>query len=89
VTAVALEPTPEQQERPPAIAPSEDRAMQPKDAAKILGMSVSTLRASRHVPYILEPSTRVGGRPRRKYLLSDLYAYLRKHRVDPRERRVS
>lgn len=84
--AMAEAPASEHEELPPV--PTEDRAVQQKEAARILGMSVSTLRASRHVPYVLQPSTRIGGRSKRTYLLSDLYAYLRQHRVDPR-RRVS
>lgn len=67
--------------RPPYV----DRSVKQKEAAKILSKSVSWLRAYRWIPYVLQPSTRPGGRPTRTYLLSDLYAYLDKYRVDPKE----
>lgn len=66
-----------------ARAPYVDRAVSPQEAANILGTCVSTLRELPTLPFVRSPSTRSGGRPMRKYLLSDLYAYLDAHRVDP------
>lgn len=65
--------------------PFVDRAVKMKEAKVILGLSISTLREIREIPYVLQPSTRTGGRPTRTYLLSDLYAYLWRHRIDPQE----
>jgi hypothetical protein len=66
-------------------APYVDRAVQMKEAAKILGMCLSKLRANRRIPYVLQPSSKTGGRPKRTYLLSDLYAELDSRRVDPQQ----
>jgi hypothetical protein len=61
----------------------EDGLLSQKDAAKFLAMAVSTLRASRAVPFVLCESTRIGGRPRRKYRLRDLQTYIEARTVNP------
>lgn len=62
---------------------TDDGLLSQKDAAKFLACSVSTLRASREVPFVLCESTRTGGRPRRKYRLRDLQAYIADRTVHP------
>ena len=39
-----------------------DRLVSQKEAALVLGMAVSTLRASREIPYVMMPGSRTGGR---------------------------
>jgi len=64
-----------------------DGLVSQKDAAKFLAMSVSTLRASKLIPFVLCESTRIGGRPRRKYRIKDLQTYIDERTVKPAELR--
>lgn len=84
---------PQQHERAPdpalaGVGPGRDRLIPQKEAALLLGMSISTLRANAQVPYVEMPGSRTGGRKIRRYRLSALYTYIEQHTVDPMRRVV-
>jgi hypothetical protein len=64
----------------------DDRLVKQKEAARLLGISVSTLRAKPDMPYVLMPGSRTGGRKIRSYRLSALYQYIEQHTIDPMPR---